>query len=202
MKLYGTRTSPFVRRVRIVASELGVPYELVDTSTPDGQAALRAVSPLWKVPVAEHDGRLIFDSRTIVDHLLDENGYGRLRPIGTEVADWVREQNLISAVDTALESAIQLFYVDKDGFDPSTVPYLVKQRERVASILGWIDGQLHGPWVTSEDVIGLGEIALVTAFDWMVFRDRYPVDSHPAIARFRAAHADHPSLEATYPVAG
>lgn len=200
MKLYGTRTSPFVRRVRIIATELGVPYELVDTSTADGQAALRAVSPLWKVPVVELDGRLIFDSRTIVDHLLDENGYGRLRPIGTEVADWVREQNLISAVDTALESAIQIFYVDKDGFDPGTVPYLVKQRERVASILGWIDGQLHGPWVTSEDQIGLGEIALVTAFDWMVFRDRYPVDTHPAIARFRAAHVDHPSLEATYPV--
>ena len=47
------------------------------------------------------------------------------------------------AVDTALESAIQIFYVDKDGFDPSTVPYLVKQRERVGSILVLLELVMH-----------------------------------------------------------
>ena len=46
MRLYGTLTSPYVRRVRIVATEIGVPCELV---APDA-ALLHAVTPIWKVP--------------------------------------------------------------------------------------------------------------------------------------------------------
>ena len=67
MKLYGTTTSPFVRRVRIVAAELDVAYDLINTAHDDGQAQLRAVSPIWKVPVAELDGQTLFDSQIIIN---------------------------------------------------------------------------------------------------------------------------------------
>ena len=50
MKLYGTTTSPFVRRVRVVAAEVGEPVELVNTAPDIGQAQLREVSPIRKVP--------------------------------------------------------------------------------------------------------------------------------------------------------
>ena len=53
MTLYGTTTSPYVRRVRVVTLELGLPLTWVDTFTDAGQAALRARSPVWKVPVVE-----------------------------------------------------------------------------------------------------------------------------------------------------
>ena len=46
MKLYGTTTSPFVRRVRVAALELGHTFDLVNTAHDDGQAALRAASPI------------------------------------------------------------------------------------------------------------------------------------------------------------
>ena len=59
MKLYGTTTSPFVRRVRAVAAEIGEPVELVNTASDAGQAQLREVSPIRKVPVAVIDGRRI-----------------------------------------------------------------------------------------------------------------------------------------------
>ncbi|HTL38522.1 MAG TPA: glutathione S-transferase N-terminal domain-containing protein [Kofleriaceae bacterium] len=55
MKLYGTTTSPFVRRVRVVAAEVGESVDLLNTAPPDGQAKLRAISPIWKVPVAVVD---------------------------------------------------------------------------------------------------------------------------------------------------
>ena len=68
MKLYGTTTSPFVRRVRIVAAEIGEPVDRIDTATEAGQAALRELSPIRKVPVAIVDGRTLFDSQR--DHRL------------------------------------------------------------------------------------------------------------------------------------
>ena len=68
MKLYGTRTSPFVRRVRIVGEMVGAPLELIDASTDEGQTLLRTITPIWKVPVLE-DGpdNTIFDSAVISD---------------------------------------------------------------------------------------------------------------------------------------
>ena len=70
MKLFGTTTSPFVRRVRVVAAELGVAVDRVDTATEAGMAALRGASPIAKVPVAIVDERLLYDSRVIIDWLV------------------------------------------------------------------------------------------------------------------------------------
>ena len=66
--LFGTTTSPFVRRVRVVCLEKGLPFTLVPALTDEGQAALRAVSPVWKVPVVQlDDGGVVYDSRVILD---------------------------------------------------------------------------------------------------------------------------------------
>lgn len=70
IRLYGSFTSPYVRRVRIVAAELGYSYELLETASPEGQARLRERTPIWKVPAAEIDGQLVFDSHTITELLL------------------------------------------------------------------------------------------------------------------------------------
>lgn len=65
MKLYGTMTSPFVRRVEIVAAEVGEPVERIDTATEAGLAELHRVTPIGKVPIANVDGRLLFDSHVV-----------------------------------------------------------------------------------------------------------------------------------------
>src|SRR5512142_1969685 len=103
MKLLGTTTSPFVRRVNIVAAEVGEPIEWVDTATEAGQAALRELSPIRKVPVAITSGRTLFDSRVIVDWLTTTRGYGEIAP----PRDRWREANLVNAVDEAIGSVIQ-----------------------------------------------------------------------------------------------
>ena len=74
MTLFGTTTSPFVRKVRILALEMGVPFTLVNTADEEGQAALKKVSPLWKVPVALMDADAVLDSRVIVRELWDRHG--------------------------------------------------------------------------------------------------------------------------------
>ena len=79
MKLFGTTTSPFVRRVRVVAAEVGEPVDRVDTATDVGMAQLRDVSPIRKVPVAIVDNRLLYDSRVIVDWLIDDARLGGYR---------------------------------------------------------------------------------------------------------------------------
>lgn len=196
MKLYGTTTSPYVRRVRILAAELGEPVELVDTATDAGQAALRAVAPLWKVPVAEVDGRTMFDSHLLVDHLLATRGPGPFEA----PADAARDAALAVVVDGALDASINAFYLKKDGADPAKLPYLAKQLARVGSAMTWIDGELAAG-ALAEGRLSRTLVSLVTAVDWMRFRDAYPVDGHAAVARACAPFAERPAFVATRPKA-
>jgi glutathione S-transferase len=193
MKLFGTTTSPFVRRVRVVARELDLAPELVDTATEAGQAELRKVSPIWKVPVAELDGRRIFDSRAIIEWLTATRGWGPLAP----PRDRFEQQNQVNAIDGALESGIAMFYLQRDGVDLARVPSATKQRERIAAVLEWVGDQIESGRLGAE--LGLAELSLVCTLDWMDFRDVYPVARHPRLAALRARFAERPSLVATRP---
>lgn len=171
MKLYGTTTSPFVRRVRVVAAEVGEPVELIDTATDDGQAALRRASPVWKVPVAEVDGRTLFDSRVIVDWLTTARGWGRLAP----PRDRWASANLLNAVDAALDSAIQVFYLRREGLDVGAMPFAHRQRDRITAIFGWLDAERAAGRFGAAP--GLPELSLACTLAWMTFRDTYDVAS-------------------------
>jgi len=197
MRLYGTLTSPFVRRVGVLAREIGLELEFVDTTTPDGQAGLARLSPLRKVPVLERAGAGVLDSHAISELLLGEHGPGGLRP--PRASTRVAEGNLIHAVDGALESAIRLFYFRRDGIDIEPIPYMRTERERVERTLAWLDGQVRGPWCTSEDGFGLAELVLVTTIEWLQFRAVVELAPYRNLLALAAHHAQRPSLLGTRP---
>lgn len=189
--LYGTATSPFVRRVRVVARELGAALDLRNTREAPTMAEMRAISPIWKVPVlVRDDGSPVFDSRAIVDELT-RGGWGPLRP---PVRD---EINVCNVVDAVTDSIINRFAltgeVDVDGS-----AYLRKQRDRAIASLGWLADRVRGPWLTDTDGFGPAELALVTTLEWLRFRELSPVDD-PRLNTFAAHHAERPSLVATRP---
>lgn len=189
MKLYGTTTSPFTRRVAIVAAEIGEAIERIDTASEAGQAALRAVSPIRKVPVAIVDGKTLFDSRVIVDWLTTTRGWGGMAP----PRDRWREQNLLNAVDAAIDSMIQLFYLRRDGIAIDDTPFAKRQFDRTGAILEWLGTEL------SPRHFGLAELSAICALDWMDFRKTYPTERAAALAALRAAWSERPSLAATRP---
>lgn len=189
MKLYGTTTSPFVRRVRVVAQEVGEPIDRIDTATDDGQAALREVSPIRKVPVALIDGRTNFDSRAIIDWLTTTRGWGTLAP----PRDRWRELNVVNALDAAIESAMSLFYLRRDGVAIDGTPFAVRQLERTDAILAWVAPQL------SAQTFGLAELTCVCALEWMDFRQSYDTRRATALDSVRAAWRERPSLATTRP---
>jgi glutathione S-transferase len=196
IRLYGSNTSPYVRRVRVVADELGVPLELIDTVPPEGQAELRKRSPIWKVPVAEVDGQLIFDSHVITEVLLERYGRGKLAPLAV---DDIEARNAISVIDGALDALINAFYLGKEGVTPTQAPYLKKQSERAAASLGWLEQNVHEPFVTSRKQLGLPEIALGSALGWMRFRNVYDIEQHQRLMRCFEELEKRPSFHSTAP---
>ncbi len=197
MRLYGTTTSPYVRRVHVVALELGVPFEWVDTATDAGQAALRAFNPLWKVPAVELDGRPLFDSRVIIEQLMREHGPGPLAAI--DAAD-VDARNMVTVIDGALDALINTLYLQRDGVTATQASYVAKQRERAAAALAWVEARVGADgWLTRARAFGVAELGLVTALDWMRFRQMYPIEQHPVLMRCLEQHGGRESLVATRP---
>jgi glutathione S-transferase len=213
MTLFGSKTSPFVRRVRVVALEKELPYSLVDSTTDDGARRLQALSPIGKVPVARFsDGRIVFDSRVIIDELCRPSGtaasderaaWAPLRaPFFDDLRARVEEENAINLVDEALLSLVRLFYLRRDGADLS-VPYLQKEQQRAETILRALEDQVIDHHLTrraaDEGNFGRPELAAVTALHWMAFRRTFDVASTPKLAKLVEHWSSRRSLAATAP---
>ncbi len=69
MKLLGSNTSPYVRKVRLVLLEKNIPHEyIIDPPQEPGSLVLR-VNPLGRIPaLILDDGFCVFDSTVIADY--------------------------------------------------------------------------------------------------------------------------------------
>jgi glutathione S-transferase len=164
MKLYGNTMSPFVRRIRVIAAEVGEPVELVSMRPEDPASGLADVSPIRKVPAALFGERMIYDSQRIAEWLILTRGWGNL----VAPKDHWNELNLINALDEALLSVVQVFYLRRDGVPGvEGSAFEKRQWERADSIFNWARPQLR------EDKFGIPEISAVCALDWFEFRPQH-----------------------------
>lgn len=96
MKLHGSPASPYVRKVRVAAAELGLDAR-IETLTPAATSdENKAVNPIMKVPaLVLDDGSALFDSRMILRYLNDQAA-GALYPAG----DWdmVRRESVAEGI--------------------------------------------------------------------------------------------------------
>ena len=81
MKLIGSNTSPYVRKVRIVMAEKKLDYQFVLEDVWAANTAMADSNPLGKVPcLVMEGGEAVFDSRVIVEYLETLSPVGKLIP--------------------------------------------------------------------------------------------------------------------------
>ncbi len=83
MILRGSPASPFVRKVRLAASVLGLEREITiePADTMSASDTVRQQNPLGKIPaLIIEDGGVLFDSRVILEYLDHRAGGGRIVP--------------------------------------------------------------------------------------------------------------------------
>src|SRR5262249_1989859 len=83
LTLRSSPASPFVRKVRIAASVLGLERDIAlePSDTMNASDTVRQQNPLGKIPaLVLEDGTVLFDSRVILDYLDHRAGGGRIVP--------------------------------------------------------------------------------------------------------------------------
>ena len=89
MKLIGSFSSPYVRKVRVVMSEKKLDYQFVEEDVWNADTTIMQSNPLGKVPcLVMEGGEALFDSRVIVEYLDTLSPVGKLIPVvGRERAE-------------------------------------------------------------------------------------------------------------------
>ena len=131
MKLIGSLTSPYVRKVRVVMAEKKLDYQFVleDVWASDG---ILASNPLGKVPcLVMEAGEAVFDSRVIVEYVDTLSPVGRLIPErGRERAE-VRTWEALA--DGVLDAAVTI------RLEQTWSQRKAAQRSHVHAVVGQLD---------------------------------------------------------------
>ena len=205
MKLIGSLTSPYVRKVRIVMAEKKLDYqhELEDVWAND---KIMASNPLGKVPcLVLPGGEAIFDSRVIVEYLDTRSPVSRLIPEGSreriEVRTW--EALADGVVDAAILARLEQTWTGRSPEQRSQA-WVDRQLHKVAAALAAIStGLAEKPWCSGNHV-SLADIAVGCALDYVGFR--FPQiawrEQHANLARLADKLAMRQSFIDTKPPGG
>ena len=204
MKLIGSLTSPYVRKVRIVLAEKKLDYQFVLEDV-WGNDNILTSNPLGKVPcLVMEAGEAIFDSRVIVEYVDTLSPVGKLIPPSgrerVEVRTW--EALADGVLDAAILARMELHWSGRSAEQRSPA-WVERQMSRVHAAL---KAMSHGLGDKPHCVgihLSLADIAVCVALGYLDFR--YPeIDwrtPYPNLQRLHDKLAQRPSFVDTTPVA-
>jgi glutathione S-transferase len=201
MQLYFAQASPFVRKARVVALELGIAdrIDLVEVSTtavaPD--PALATANPLRKIPaLVLDDGTVLFDSIVICEYLDATYGNNRLVPAAGP-GRWL-EKRTEAAAHGVMDAAVLIRY--EQALRPPDKQWQDWIDGQVAKVTGGLD-VLDQAAAGFDEAPTIGQIAAACALGYLDFRfgDLAWRDGRAALANWYARFAERPSMMASRP---
>ena len=190
MQLFYTPSSPYVRKVMLSAHVLGfaddLTLETVDWASPDSADKL-TLNPLAKVPALLADGKLIADSRVIMEFFDIRAGGGKIIPNDPETRiDVLRQAALIEGM---LDASILIVYETRLRPENMVMDSIMQRyRDKIIRGLGMV-----GAATTSYDNGALptvADIALAALLDYLDFRNIVAWRDHaPHLADWMAGFA-------------
>lgn len=202
MKLTFSPASPFARKVRIAAIELGLidAIEFIPAKVSPGEANeayARDISPLRKLPaLILDDGQVIVDSYVIVEYLDERAGGGTLIPAAGRLRWQVKSEH--SMLQGMLDALLLCRY--EKMLRPQELRWQV-----------WIDDQFDRAWKGLEKFdrddamlsrpLDIAQIALVCVCGYLDFRfpDCGWRAAYPKLDAFHERMMQRPSVSVSVP---
>ena len=201
MRLRYTVNSPFARKARVVAHELGMAdsIELVSTALRTQDRAFWADNPIAKVPVlVTNEGFSLSDSNVIMEYLNVVHGQGRL--LAASGPQRWKDLTLISTADAVVEAAILARSETARPPEQQNKLRIEQEMAKVARGLDAIDKALEDD-MPGQPVFGLAGIAVSSALGWLELRfgPELLFNTRPGLGAWWAQAMARPSMQATQP---
>ncbi len=208
MKLIGSLTSPYVRKVRIVMAEKKLDYQFLLEDVWASDAILK-MNPLGKVPCLVMEGQdsitgAVFDSRVIVEYVDTLSPVGKLIPERgrerTEVRTW--EALADGVLDACVAARLEEHWAGRTP-EQRSAAWVERQMDKVhAALVAMNQGLGERAWCSGTH-FSLADIAVGCALGYLDFR--FPAldwrSEHAHLARHFDKLSTRPSFIDTAPPA-
>ena len=204
MKLIGSTSSPYVRKVRVVMAEKKLDYQFIEEDVWGAETTIMQSNPLGKVPcLVMEGGEALFDSRVIVEYLDTLSPVGKLiPPVGRERAEVKTWEALADGMNDALILArLEAHWSGRTKAQRSS---------------NWIDRQLAKAQATLKAMsqglgdkphcagihLSLADVAVGCALGYVDFRFQGTIDwrtLYPNLAKLHEKLMQRPSFADTVP---
>lgn len=204
MKLIGSNSSPYVRKVRVVMAEKKLDYDFVTEDVWAAQTTIAESNPLGKVPCLIMEGaEALFDSRVIVEYLDTLSPVGKLIPsVGRERAEIKTWEALADGVlDASILARLEATWAGRSEAQRSQA-WIDRQLGKVqASLKAMSQGLGEKPFCAGIH-LSLADIAVGCALGYLDFR--FPqIDwrtDYPNLVRLHDKLMQRPSFADTVPI--
>ena len=203
MKLIGSTTSPYVRKVRIVMAEKKLDYQFVLENVWAADTTMPESNPLGKVPcLVMEAGEAVFDSRVIVEYLDTLSPVGKLIPIQgrerAEVKTW--EALADGLLDAAILARLEATWDGRTEGQRSSV-WIDRQMSKIDAVLKAMSTGLGDKPFCSGVHFSLSDVATGCALGYLDLRFA-AIDwrgRHPNLARLQEKLVQRSSFIDTNP---
>jgi glutathione S-transferase len=168
MKLVGSTTSPYVRKVRVILAEKNLPCEFVLENVWDAATKITQFNPLGKVPALVTDaGDTLFDSPVIAEYL---DALARPRLIPATGIERARVRSGEALGDGIADAGITMFLERKRAPERQDAAWVARQAGKVEAGIAAVAKTLGEKPFLHGTELTLADVACGCALFWLEFR--------------------------------
>jgi glutathione S-transferase len=203
LRLIGHYDSPFVRRVGVSLTVLGIPFERQLLSVFSNAEAMRAFNPLVRVPaLVLDDGECLIDSAAILDHLDESVGPERalLPASGKARRDALQKIALATGIG---DKAIAITYERRKPAAKIDEAWIARCRGQQEGALAELNRRFAGRPAPDETRLMQPEITVAAMLGYLHLRqpETLPAGRYPALEALSAWAEAYPAFIACLPTA-
>lgn len=184
--LYGSSTSPFVRRIRLLLGDLDYDLKEINPYDEQGGSELNKINPINQIPVLVDGKNVVWDSRQIFNYL---NSIHKFQTMNLD------DENLLTVIDGLMNAGITLMQLKRSGLEANSDFLLnVRSRARLESTLNYLR-----PFLLSEESSqwNFHTMSIISFLEWASFREIISIDDYPECISFLARHNSHKLVQLT-----
>ncbi|MEJ2552629.1 MAG: glutathione S-transferase N-terminal domain-containing protein [Gammaproteobacteria bacterium] len=198
MKLYGSLTSPYVRKVRMFLMEKTIDHDFIVEGPTDAAGNVTRLNPLGKVPVLlRDDGEVLFESSMIVDYL-DALADPPLIPPAADLR-W-RAQRWHALGQGIADAVVVRLMEVRRGPERQEPAQIHRQEAKVAAAFAFAESHINDGEYLEGSQLTIADIALAAALGYVDLRYAHEWRAaYPRLARWLTSFGRRASFVETQP---
>lgn len=168
MKLVGSYTSPFVRKISVLLLEKGIAFDFINEQPYSADTGVAQYTPLGKVPaLVTDDGECWYDSPIIAQYIELLNVAPQMVPSDPQQALKIRQ--LEALADGIMDAGLASVREQARPAQQQSEEEVLRQREKISRSLDALEGYLNDGTLKTDE-LNLATIAIACAIGYLNFR--------------------------------